>query len=327
VNTILGGNNGGSQNDCGGPIVSYGYNLVGDPNGCGIVLIPTDLTGEPGLAGFTDNGIPGNGRFPLLASSQAIDSGSDDDCQPTDQLGNPRVDGDGDGEINCDIGAIEFQGANQLPEAICQDVIVSTDSGLRTADASIDDGSYNPGGDPINLEQAPPGPYDLGDTDVTLTVTDDKGASDTCEATVTVVDEEEPDISSVTANPNKLWSPNHKMIPVAIEVEATDNCDSICQIVLVESNEPVNGLGDGNTAPGWVITGDLTVKLRAERPGIGNGRIYTITVECTDQSGNSSTNTAKVTVPHDKGKKNIKMKMKRKMKRKMKKNETHASSY
>jgi hypothetical protein len=109
VNSILGDNNGGNQNDCGGPIVSDGYNLIGDPNGCEIVLKPTDLTGEPGLAGFTDNGTPGNAHFPLLASSQAIDSGNDDVCPPTDQLGSPRVDGEGDSVIVCDIGAIEAQ--------------------------------------------------------------------------------------------------------------------------------------------------------------------------------------------------------------------------
>jgi hypothetical protein len=109
MNSILAGNIGDSQNDCGGPIVSDGYNLIGDPNGCGIVLKPTDLAGKPGLAGFTDNGTPGNGHFPLLTSSQAIDSGNDDVCPPTDQLGNPRVDGDDDGGITCDIGAIEIE--------------------------------------------------------------------------------------------------------------------------------------------------------------------------------------------------------------------------
>ena len=197
-----------------------------------------------------------------------------------------------------------FLDQNTPPVAICQDVTVSTEAGLCTANASIDDGSFDPDGDEITLEQAPPGPYDLGDTDVTLTVTDDKDASDTCDATVTVVDEEAPVISSVSANPNKLWPPNHKMVPVTVAVDATDNCDSVCQIISVTSNEPVNGLGDGNTAPDWVITGDLTVKLRAERSGKGNGRIYTITVECADSSGNNSTDTAKVTVPHDKGKKN-----------------------
>jgi hypothetical protein len=46
----------------------------------------------------------------LLLGSPAIDAGSPD-CPPpaTDQLGNPRVDGDNDGFIFCDIGAIEFQ--------------------------------------------------------------------------------------------------------------------------------------------------------------------------------------------------------------------------
>jgi alpha-tubulin suppressor-like RCC1 family protein len=193
---------------------------------------------------------------------------------------------------------------NTPPDAICQYVTVSTESGLCTADASVDDGSFDPDGDPITLDQAPPGPYDLGDTEVTLTVTDDNGLFDTCDAIVTVEDEEAPVIISMSASPNELWPPNHKMVPVTVAVAATDNCDFACQIVLVESNESVNGLGDGNTTPDWIKTGDLTVKLRAERSGTGNGRVYTITVSCTDQSENSSTDTATVAVPHDKGKNN-----------------------
>jgi hypothetical protein len=192
---------------------------------------------------------------------------------------------------------------NQPPEAMCQDVTMPTEPGLCHADASVDDGSFDPDGDPITLEQALPGPYGLGTTNVTLTVTDDKGASDTCDATVTVVDQEAPTISSVSATPNVLWPPNHKMVPVTVAVDATDNCDSACQIASVSSNEP-----GGKTAPDWKITDDLTVNLRAERLGKGYGRKYTITVVCTDQSGNSSTDTAKVTVPHDKGKKKGKKK-------------------
>ena len=288
---------------CADTIDSLGYNILGELRDCDIDLQPTDMTGDPGLGVFTDDGTPGGGYYPLLLTSQAIDNGNNDACTPTDQLGNPRVDGDGDSVIVCDIGAIEFQDTNQPPTAICQDVTVPTEPGLCSADASVDDGSNDPDGDPITLDQRPPGPYELGDTEVTLTVTDDKGDSDTCDAMVTVEDQEAPVISSVTANPNKLWPPNHKMVPVTVAVDATDNCDSACQIVSVASNEPVNGLDDGNTAPDWVITGDLTLKLRAERSGTGSGRIYTITVECADSSGNSSTDTATVTVPHDKGKK------------------------
>jgi hypothetical protein len=93
------------------------------------------------------------------------------------------------------------------------------------------------------------------------------------------------------------------MVPATLRVSASDNCDpsAVCKIVSVSSNEPVNGLGDGDTAPDWLITGDLTVNLRAERSGKGNGRIYTVTFECTDASGNSATGTTTVAVPHDQG--------------------------
>lgn len=193
---------------------------------------------------------------------------------------------------------------NEAPVAKCKDVTVSTEPGICSADASVDDGSFDPDEDEITLDQTPPGPYELGDTEVSLTVTDNKNASDTCDATVTVIDEESPVISSVNASPEKLWPPNHQMVPVVLAVKATDNCDAVCQIKTVVSNEPVNDMGDGNTEPDWVITGDLTVNLRAERSGMGSDRIYTITVECTDQSGNSSTDTETVTVPHDQGSKN-----------------------
>jgi hypothetical protein len=74
-------------------------------------------------------------------------------------------------------------------------------------------------------------------------------------------------------------------------------------VVSVSSNEPVDGLGDGDTAPDWTITGDLAVSLRAERAGGGDGRVYTITVECQDSSGNGVTAPVTVRVPHDIGKK------------------------
>ena len=120
-----------------------------------------------------------------------------------------------------------------------------------------------------------------------------------------IVDVTPPEIISLTADPEQLWPANHKMKPVSLEVEVFDNCDEdvSCRITSVGSNEPINGLGDGNTDPDWQITGDLSANLRAERSGTGNGREYTITVECTDDAGNRSTESATVTVPHDKKKK------------------------
>jgi hypothetical protein len=106
LNTLLARNQsvaGGSlrPDDCAGPITSMGHNLIGDPTGCTITLQPTDLTGDPGLDTFTDDGTPGNGHFPLLPTSQAIDAGNDAACPRTDQLGQRRIG-------RCDIGAIRF---------------------------------------------------------------------------------------------------------------------------------------------------------------------------------------------------------------------------
>jgi hypothetical protein len=88
--------------DCEGPITSLGNNLISDTAGCNIVLQPTDLTGDPGLGPFTDRGTPGNGHYPLLPTSQAIDTANDAVCPENDQIGQPR-------SPHCDIGAIEFR--------------------------------------------------------------------------------------------------------------------------------------------------------------------------------------------------------------------------
>lgn len=147
-------------------------------------------------------------------------------------------------------------------------------------------------------------PFSLGEHTITLVVTDSFGATDEDEVIITVQDTAPPQIS-VSVDPAFLWPPNHKMVPVVLEVNATDTCElePVCQITSVTSSESVNGGGDGNTASDWKITGNLTASLRAERSGKGAGRQYTITVECTDGSGNSSITTEMVIVPHDKDKK------------------------
>jgi hypothetical protein len=121
-NTILALNTGfmpppdeGPPDDCFGVVTSLGHNLIGDPTGCTITLQPSDLTGDPGLGDFTDNGRPGNGHIPLLKTSQAIDAGDDAACPRRDQIGQRRVNIPGVGTSRCDIGAIEFPGKDNRP--------------------------------------------------------------------------------------------------------------------------------------------------------------------------------------------------------------------
>src|SRR5437867_3666614 len=88
--------------DCFGLVNSLDNNLIGDPTGCTITLLPHDLTGDPGLDTFTDDGTSGNGHYPLLPTSQAIDAGEKRVCPKRDQIGQKRH------RPSCDIGAIEF---------------------------------------------------------------------------------------------------------------------------------------------------------------------------------------------------------------------------
>jgi hypothetical protein len=44
--------------NCTGVITSEGHNLIGDPTGCTIALQPSDLTGDPGLNAYLDDGQP-----------------------------------------------------------------------------------------------------------------------------------------------------------------------------------------------------------------------------------------------------------------------------
>jgi len=96
------------------------------------------------------------------------------------------------------------------------------------------------------------------------------------------------------------------MINVTLTVTAVDLVDPapVIRIVSVASNQPINGTGDGDTSPDWIITGPLTLQLRSERSS-GVDRVYTITFTATDFSGNVATGTVQVKVTNPNGKRRI----------------------
>jgi len=151
---------------------------------------------------------------------------------------------------------------------------------------------------PVSYSIAPGSLFSIGTTPVTVTAVDIYGQTVTGSFNVTVRDSTAPSINTLTASPNLIWPPNHKMVNVQLTANVSDAVDStpFTHIVSVTSNEPANGNGDGNTEVDWEITGNMTLKVRAERAGGNGGRVYTITVESLDDSGNASTRTVNVRV-------------------------------
>jgi hypothetical protein len=88
---------------------------------------------------------------------------------------------------------------------------------------------------------------------------------------------------------------NHALVPIFVFYNSTDTCSpGVTCTLSVSSSEPTAQRGD-NTSPDWIVVSDHLVFLRAERVG-RTGRVYTITVKCTDSAGNTTLKTTQVRV-------------------------------
>ena len=140
--------------------------------------------------------------------------------------------------------------------------------------------------------------FPVGTTTITYTAEDAAGNGASATQTVTVIDNTPPAILSARSDKTELWPVTHKMVDVTISADVVDACgSSTWSVAKVASNEPQNGTGDGQTVSDWEIVDTTHVRLRAERAGTGNGRIYTIVVEAVDAYGNRAARDVVVRVP------------------------------
>lgn len=114
------------------------------------------------------------------------------------------------------------------------------------------------------------------------------------------VERVKPDCSTARASIESIWPANHKLVDIEI-VNLTDTCDRALAVTIdgITQDEPVNGLGDGDTGPDGFGVGETTAQLRAERSGTGDGRVYEISFSAT-AGGATCSGTVQVGVPHDK---------------------------
>ncbi len=118
----------------------------------------------------------------------------------------------------------------------------------------------------------------------------------TCSFPISVLDEQPPAISDPSATPAVLQPPNNQMVDVTIGYGLLENCAGSCSLS-VSSNEGVNGPSDGSSSADWEVVDAHHVRLRAKCSG--NGWVYTVTITCTDTSGNTGMRSVTVQVPPD----------------------------
>jgi len=112
-----------------------------------------------------------------------------------------------------------------------------------------------------------------------------------------------PSCNLAVAGVATLWPPNHQLVNVAVlGVTDPENDPVSISITGITQDEPVNGLGDGDTSPDGFGIGTSQATLRAERSGTGNGRVYAISFTASDGIGGTCSGKVKVGVPHDQGK-------------------------
>jgi len=202
--------------------------------------------------------------------------------------------------------------ANQPPVAVAGADQTMECSNAAGATVTLDgSGSFDPDGDPLTYTWT--GPFGtvnsaivsvtlpLGASSVTLTVDDGRGGTSSASLTVTVVDTTPP-VLSLSLVPNVLAPADHRLVEITALIDVSDACQGTASVVLasITSNEPDDGLSPDDV-PGDIQgadfgTDDRSFLLRAEH-GPMNTRIYTVTYQASDASGNTGTAVGQVTVP------------------------------
>jgi cysteine-rich repeat protein len=124
-------------------------------------------------------------------------------------------------------------------------------------------------------------------------------SGDGCSA-VCQLENRPPVCDGATPSVALLWPPNHKFVEVGIDGVTDPDGDPVAVVVTaISQDEPLDDPGSGNTCPDAAGVGTGRARLRAERSGGGDGRVYHVSFRADDGRGGECTGTVEVCVRHD----------------------------
>lgn len=110
-----------------------------------------------------------------------------------------------------------------------------------------------------------------------------------------------PDCSLTYPSTSELWPPNHAMKNIFIRGVIDPEGDPITiRIISIFQDEPTK-LNPGDQSPDGAGIGTSTAQVRAERLGVGDGRIYAIEFAADDGKGEMCNGQVEVSVPINQG--------------------------
>jgi uncharacterized repeat protein (TIGR01451 family) len=256
----------------GGNMLVAAYSPLFDPT-----VVDGNYVGDAGASGSTQtfgiNVVAGNSYAIVVSDVRGLGAGSAYTLQLTDVFsGTP----------------------NQVPVAKAQDVTVFATTQGGSANANINNGSFDPDGDTVTITQTPPGPYPNGVTNVLLTVVDPEGATAQATANVTVLNPGPNMTITKSHSGNFTQGQNGATYTITASNNGTAPTTATA-VVTVTDSLPASLTATNISGTGWSCT--LATLTCTRSDSLNNGSSYppvTLTVNVPFSAPGSVTNSATV---------------------------------